>query len=64
MKPKTPIFKFNKKSPKSKISEKKSNKINNDYSKIICQVFEKNKEESKNNYINNSKKIGKNEKRK
>ena len=57
MKPKTPIFKFNKKSPKSKISEKKSNKINNDYSKIICQVFEKNKEESKNNYINNSKKI-------
>ena len=46
-------FKFKKKSPKSKkLPEIKKNKIPNDYSKIICEVLDTNKEESKNN-INN-----------
>ena len=47
-------FKFKKKSPKStKLSELKKDKNSNNYSKIICEVLGKNKEESKNN-INNS----------
>ena len=47
-------FKFKKKSPKStKFSDNKKVKFPNDYSKIICEVLDKNKEESKDN-INNS----------
>ena len=48
-------FKFKKKSPKSnKLPEIKKEKISNDYSKIICEVLDKNKEESKNNVINSN----------
>ena len=48
-------FKFKKKSPKStKLSEIKKDKISNDYSKIICEVLDKNKEESKNNITNSN----------
>ena len=60
MKHKNQNYKFNKKSPKSKISEMKKEKQKNDYSKIICEVFGKNKEESKNNnlsQLNNNVKI-------
>ena len=55
MKNKNQNFKFNKKSPKSiKISKNCiDDKDYNDYSKIICEVLEKNKEESKNLKLNN-----------
>ena len=57
MKNKNQNFKFNKKSPKSaKLSQNNNDKPANDYSKIICEVLEKNKEESKNGELNNIKK--------
>lgn len=57
MKNRNQIFKF-KKSPKQKICSTIKNNTNyNDYSKIICEIFDKKKEESKINNINYSKLI-------